>query len=537
MKQMENKNTIVALFLMMLLWVGYTFLFPAPPIAPVQSGSTAAVLSTTAAAPEISNPSLTVTASTPAEAPVAQLKEIVVETDLYRAVLTTKGARLKEFYLKNYHSKADETSPEVNLITSGAQGGTLALTGEGDFTVADQAIYAIDQSDTVMQIATGEEKSLSFSYLLPTGIILQKIYTFNGQNYSVAVDLQVQNPTASARQGIVALALIEDTEKTFTGDIVDDTSAAVSLAGTKLRVDTLSDLGKEDKTYKEEVLWSGYKNKYFIKALGAADQNKMDVAIQKKGTIVETRFKSPLLLIPSGQIVSFKYFSYLGPLDYQILQDAGHNLVSAVDMGFFEILAKPLFYVLKFFYGYVGNYGWAIILLTVLIKIIFWPLTDKSYKSMKAMQTLQPEMQKLREKHKNDRDTLNKEIMTLYKEHRVNPLGGCLPMVVQIPVFFALYQVLMNMIELRHAPFIFWLTDLSVKDPYYITPLVMGATMFIQQKLTPSQLDPIQQKIFLIMPVVFTFLFLNFPSGLVVYWLVNNILTIAQQLSVNRKKI
>ncbi|MDO9079815.1 MAG: membrane protein insertase YidC, partial [Desulfuromonadales bacterium] len=205
--------------------------------------------------------------------------------------------------------------------------------------------------------------------------------------------------------------------------------------------------------------------------------------------------------------------------------------------GFFEILAKPLFYVLKFFYDYVGNYGWAIILLTVLIKIIFWPLTDKSYKSMKAMQTLQPEMTKLREKHKNDRDTLNKEIMTLYKEHRVNPLGGCLPMLVQIPVFFALYQVLMNMIELRHAPFIFWLTDLSVKDPYYITPLVMGATMFIQQKLTPSQLDPIQQKIFLAMPIVFTFLFLNFPSGLVVYWLVNNVLTIAQQLSVNRKKI
>lgn len=533
---MENKNTIVALSLMMLLWIGYTFLFPPPQNMPTQPVNTSPVVA--APAPDISNSSLVLPSPTTVPAmPAAQLKEISIETDLYRAVLTTKGARLKEFYLKKYKTKADESSPEVNLVTSVSQGGTFALTGEGDFFISEQAIFAVDNPDTLLRLTAAEEKSLSFSFLLPSGITLKKTYTFNGKNYSVAVDLQVQNATPSAKQGTVALALIEDTDKTLTGDIVDDTSAAATLVGDKLRVNTLSDLAKEGKTYKDEVLWSGYKNKYFIKSIGATDKKATEVLIHKKGTLVETRLKSPLLLIPSGQTVSLNYFSYLGPLDYQILKDAGYDLVKAIDMGFFEILAKPLFYVLKFFYGYVGNYGWAIILLTVLIKIIFWPLTDKSYKSMKAMQTLQPEMQKLRDKHKNDRDTLNKEIMTLYKEHRVNPLGGCLPMVVQIPVFFALYQVLMNMIELRHAPFIFWLTDLSVKDPYYITPLVMGATMFIQQKLTPSQLDPIQQKIFLIMPVVFTFLFLNFPSGLVVYWLVNNVLTIAQQLSVNRKKI
>ena len=468
--------------------------------------------------------------------PAAQLKEITIETDLYRAVLTTRGARLKEFYLKNYRRKANESSSLVNLVSTAAQGGTFALTGEGDFSVADHVIYSVDKDENFLRISGSEEKSLTFSFLLPSGVTLLKTYKFNGQNYSVAVDLQVQNSSPSARQGTLSLALLEDTDQTLTGDIVDDTSAAASLIGGKLQVDTLSDLTKENKIYKEEVLWSGYKNKYFIKSVGAADLQKLEVAIHKKGSIVETRFNSPLLLIPAGGVVSLNYFSYFGPLDYQILKDAGHNLVSAVNMGFFEILAKPLFYVLKFFYDYVGNFGWAIILLTVLIKIIFWPLTDKSYKSMKAMQTLQPEMTKLREKHKNDRDTLNKEIMALYKEHRVNPLGGCLPMLVQIPVFFALYEVLMNMIELRHAPFIFWLTDLSAKDPYYITPLIMGATMFIQQKLTPSQLDPIQQKIFLAMPIVFTFLFLNFPSGLVVYWLVNNVLTIAQQLSVLRKK-
>lgn len=536
---MENKNTIIALSLMMLLWIGYTFLFPAPPSAPALPGNApiAAVVNVPSS-PEQAGGASVLTAPAPSPSPVsaAQLKEITIETDLYRAVLTTQGARLKEFYLKKYKSKTNESSSQVNLVTSASQGGTFALTGEGDFSASDRAIYTANSIDSLLRLTATEEKTLSFSLPLSSGVTLLKTYTFNGRNYSVAIDLQVQNTTPSAKQGTVSLALIEDTEKTLTGDIVDDTSAAASLVGSKLHVDTHSSLNKGDKNYAGEVFWSGYKNKYFLKALGSSEQKKMDVAIHKSASVVETRFKSPILMLPAGQTISYKYFSYLGPLDFQILKETGHDLVRAIDLGFFAILAKPLFYVLKFFYDYVGNYGWAIILLTVLIKLIFWPLTDKSYKSMKAMQTLQPEMQKLRDKHKNDRDTLNKEIMTLYKEHRVNPLGGCLPMIVQIPVFFALYQVLMNMIELRHAPFIFWLTDLSVKDPYYITPLVMGVTMFIQQKLTPSQLDPIQQKIFLIMPIVFTFLFLSFPSGLVVYWLVNNLLTIAQQLSVNRKK-
>lgn len=534
---MENKNTIIALSLMMLLWVGYTFLFPTPQIttsSPVNT-ATSEVGNNSQRQEETKTP-LVLTTPSITQGQEAQLKEINIETDLYRAVFSTQGAKLTEFYLKNYKEKAKDSSSQVNLVTSATQGGTFALTGEGDFSTSAQSIFTVDNPDSLLRLAATDEKSLTFSLSLPSGVTLLKTYTFNGYNYSIGVDVNIQNATSSAKQGTVSLALIEDTSRTLTGDIVDDTSAAVSLVENKLHIDKISSLEKEDENYTNEVLWSGYKNKYFIKALGSADQNKMDVSIHKSASVIETSLKSPVLIIPSGQIVTLNYFSYLGPLDFQILKDTGHDFVKAIDLGFFEILATPLFHVLKFFYGYVGNYGWAIILLTILIKVIFWPLTNKSYKSMKAMQTLQPEMQKLRETHKNDREALNKEIMVLYKNHRVNPLGGCLPMVVQIPVFFALYQVLMNMIELRHAPFIFWLTDLSVKDPYYITPLIMGATMFIQQKLTPSQLDPIQQKIFLIMPVVFTFLFLNFPSGLVVYWLVNNILTIAQQLSVNRSK-
>jgi len=233
----------------------------------------------------------------------------------------------------------------------------------------------------------------------------------------------------------------------------------------------------------------------------------------------------------------------MGPADRAILADMPNKLAEAVDFGWFHLIAVPLLYLLNWFFQYVHNYGVAVILLTVLIKIIFWPLSQKSYKSMDQMKRLQPMLTKLREKYADDKERLNQEVMALYKTYKVNPAGGCLPMVVQIPVFFGLYKALLGSIELRHAAFIshvpftdlVWMADLSVKDPYYVTPLIMGATMFIQQKMTPTGGDPMQAKIMLLMPVVFTFMFLNFPAGLVVYWLVNNVLSIGQQWWMMRK--
>ena len=248
---MENKNTIVALSLMMLLWIGYTFLFPAPQVlAPqtVTSPESAASVSS----PETTTSSLPLTISGATKVTTAQLKDIKIETDLYRAVITTQGARLKEFYLKKYKSKADESALEVNLVTSAAQGGTFALTGEGDFSVADNAIYAVDNPDTLLQLTGSETKSLSFSFPLPSGVTLLKTYTFNGQNYSVAVYLQVQNATSSAKQGTVSLSLIEDTNQTLTGDIVDDTSGAATLVGSNLkRIPSLTSLRKISLTRKK----------------------------------------------------------------------------------------------------------------------------------------------------------------------------------------------------------------------------------------------------------------------------------------------
>ena len=229
--------------------------------------------------------------------------------------------------------------------------------------------------------------------------------------------------------------------------------------------------------------------------------------------------------------------------DRKLLRDISDELARSVDLGTFSIIAKGLLWLLEFFHKYVHNWGVAIIMLTFVIKALFWPLTAKSYASMEKMKKLQPMMTAIREKYKNDKEQMNKEVMALYKTYGVNPASGCVPVLIQLPVFFGLYQALLTAIELRHAPLVstlpftdkIWLADLSAKDPFYITPVIMGVTMFLQQRMSPPATDPMQQKIMMFLPIIFTFLFLGFPAGLVVYWLVNNILSIFQQWLMMRK--
>jgi YidC/Oxa1 family membrane protein insertase len=231
------------------------------------------------------------------------------------------------------------------------------------------------------------------------------------------------------------------------------------------------------------------------------------------------------------------YTLYAGPKDYGRLKSLGVNLQENIDFGWFmfgswsfvRLLAEPMFLLLTFIDRMVGNYGISIILLTLLIKTVFIPLTHKSFKSMRAMQAIQPQIKAIQEKHKGNKEKLSKETMALYKEHQINPLGGCFPIFIQIPFFIAFFNILYTSIELRHAPFMGWITDLSAKDPYYILPVVMGVSMFVQQKIQPSTMDPKQARIMMFLPVIFTFFFMNFPAGLVLYWLFNNLFTIAQQ--------
>jgi YidC/Oxa1 family membrane protein insertase len=254
----------------------------------------------------------------------------------------------------------------------------------------------------------------------------------------------------------------------------------------------------------------------------------------EKNILQANVISSSITILPQ-QVVKIPYRIYIGPKEEGQLKELGVSAEKLVDFGWFTVVAKPLLWVLRLTNNVTKNFGIDIIILSILIKIIFLPLTQISFKSMKEMQKVQPEMARLKETYKNDKARLQQEIMLLYKRRKINPMSGCLPMLIQIPVFIALYNALQFTIEMRHAPFLFWIKDLAAKDPIYITPLIMGATMVIQQKMTPTAADPAQAKLFMLMPIMFTFLFLSFPSGLVIYWLINNVLSIAHQYYLNKR--
>ena len=389
-----------------------------------------------------------------------------------------------------------------------------------------------------------------FSGFTANGVAITQTYRFHADRYGIDLAVTAANPTDNPVNGVFRTTLrsVPPKEK---GSYYAYVGFAL-LLDSKLDEIEVEDPG-EEKSARGDIGWVSYEDNYFISAVVPQ--------IPAKGSFTGKRLSSGVLegvflpaavsLPPSAQATS-EYQLYLGPRELGILKKFGKNLDQAINFGWTDIIAKPLLYVLRFFDQYLHNYGVSIILLTILVKILFWPLTHKSYKSMKEMQKLQPRMAKLREKYKGDKQKLNQEMMALYKTYKVNPMGGCLPMVVQIPVFFALFRVLGACIELRHAPFVFWINDLSAPDrlfhfsfqiPFMTAPygipvltLLMGASMFVQQKMTPSPGDPAQAKIMMFLPVIFTFMFINFPSGLVLYWLVNNLLSIGQQYRIYKKK-
>ena len=280
--------------------------------------------------------------------------------------------------------------------------------------------------------------------------------------------------------------------------------------------------------------WIAFDSKYFLTAIIPESDNE---PVEIRGMIAGEKLAilSYLQAFPekNAEIV-LKAKAYFGPKLLKQLEIAGHDLNKAIDLGWFGIFAIPLLKLLNLFYRYFHNYGIAIILLTILIKLLFYPLSQKSLKSMREMQRIQPQIQAIKDQHKEDKERLNKEMINLMKTNNVSPMGGCLPLLFQMPIFFALYRVLYSSVELFHAPFFGWIHDLSSKDPYFITPIAMGLLMVVQQKMTPSTMDPIQKKMMVMMPIVFTFLMLFLPAGLNLYMLVNSILTILQQYLFNK---
>jgi YidC/Oxa1 family membrane protein insertase len=399
-----------------------------------------------------------------------------------------------------------------------------------------------------------ESGEISFSRSLDNGLTIVKRYGFNSERDALDLEIEIQN--SSSNQIPVTMG-VEWIGKIDLRKLIDDGNRDFGLKYAYLKNQKVEakDLGGSgssgctpgcsspsatiepfDISDNGDIRWFAFSGEYFT-ALLMPSPLKGNVTLNVKGTekslLTAEMVSSPLSVLP-GQSVKIPYRVYLGPKETERLKELGSDAEKLIDFGYFTVVARPLLWFLRLTNNVTKNFGIDIIILSILIKIIFLPLTQISFKSMKEMQKVQPEMARLKELHKNDKARLQQETMLLYKRRKINPMSGCLPMVIQIPVFIALYNVLQSTFEMRHAPFMLWISDLSAKDPIYLTPLVMGATMVIQQKMTPSAADPAQAKLFMLMPIMFTFMFLSFPSGLVLYWLVTNVLSIAHQYYLNK---
>ncbi len=455
-------------------------------------------------------------------------KDVRVENDLYSAVFTTRGGVIDYYEIKKHKDKEGK-----NVILLAGQGAEfpLAIGSKEDFDISN-VNFSTSGKDITLDKDNASD-TLVFEYS-DSEFVIRRTYTFYYGTYRIDLKDEVSGPsdywiTLGTDFGIH--------DKTGTWAHI----GPVLLKETD-RIEFTAKKVKEPMSFTGSLKWIAQEDKYFFASLIPLN-NMEEVKVWKQ--------KDSLIIAFRGRPGSNSFILYAGPKEYDRLKALGVSLEHIVDFGFFSVIAVPLFWILKLFYKFTNNYGWAIVLLTFIIRIPFIPLVNKSQKAMKKLQELQPRMAEIREKYKKDPQRMQKEMMALYKTHKVNPLGGCLPILLQLPVFFALYKILMIAIELRGTPFILWIKDLSSPDSLFghipsgfpliggfavgPLPILMGVSMVIQQKLTPSTMDPTQTKIMMLMPIVLTFLFLNFASGLVLYWLMNNVFSIAQQLYVNRK--
>jgi len=470
-------------------------------------------------------------------------KQVVVVTPLYTARFSSRGGVIESLRLNEYLS--DEDKP-VELIPE-AETKPLAvmlLTDDGRRIDLGNAVWQVSADS--LGLEEESEASLIFEVETEGGLRVTKTCRFQGDTYAFGLDLRVAGPASYVVRGL-EVGWGSGLSVTETHREKDDLGSFKSLTLTSEGIEK-SDRGdvedEADIAVRGEITWVGVKTKYFFAALVPAEaEEAVSHAFRASDKAIGVALEVPL----SGP-ASRQFMVYAGPLDYERLKDLGYGLDQAVDFGWSVIspLSKLIFRFMLLVHEVVPNYGVVIILLSALTKLLFWPLTQKSFKSMREMQKVQPEMAELKEKYKNDPQKLNKAMMALYKERGVNPLGGCFPMLLQMPVFFALFNVLRTTIELRGAPFALWIQDLSSPDvvahlpfslPFIgnaisLLPILMGAAMFIQQKMQST--DPKQAALTYMMPILFTFLFFRFPSGLVLYWLVNNILTISHQYLLTR---
>jgi len=490
-----------------------------------------------------------------------EVRDVMVETPLYRAIFTTEGGRLKSWRLKEYKDRVktvvlwrrveDPEPKEVEMVAvESSDELPLATEFEVEGTEGRNVVFEADRGELLLE--ERDEGSITFIARLGGGVDIVKRYRFHGSEYRVDLDVEVinrgttnVNPEMSLSwYGMVGRA----SRYTFAGPSVLSETGVERLKTKEIQ---------KGRQFTGDIRWMADENNYFVSLIAPRKMDDVTVDVREregsergKGLGFESRMTFYKGRVAPGERVESSFLIYVGPKLPELLKGLEVEGEKAINFGkYLGSIEKILLWFLELAHDVTGNYGVAIIILSILLKVIFWPLSRRSYRSMQEMQKIQPEMKMLQEKYKEDKQRLNQEMMALYKRRKVSPVGGCLPMLVQFPFLIALYKALPLSFNLRHAPFVLWLRDLSAADTFFVDqltlpllgntpvgplPLLMGVSMLIQQKMSPTMGDPRQAKMMMIMPVMFIFIFLNFPSGLVLYWFVQNLLTIGEQYLTRR---
>lgn len=533
---MEQVRLFAAIILSIIVFAGWNFLFP--PQKPTQVPPEPQVEQSLPQPAEVAIPAADIK-------PVTVVAETltVVDSPLYRITFTNRGAAVKQFELKQYKETLDSDaykqiiSPEVDRTF------TLSLAKNGIAGV-DGALFEADAEEVV--VAEGGA-SLTYRWVSPAGVEVLRSFRFDPDTYAIASTVTLRNGSPLAVDDALAFGLVSTVAKGRAYGF-EGPSGYVNGHLENVKVKKIQDKN----LFTGTVEWVAQQSRYFLTAVIPEEGAGSSMRLADDNGVITAAMTLPTGVVQPGMEKSYTVNILAAPKSYPMLKKLDSSIHKAVNFGWFDIIAKPCLALMNLIHDHVvANYGIAIILLTILIKLIFWPLGNKSYTSMHEMKKLQPIMAKLREKYANDKQRMNQEVMALYKTYKVNPMSGCLPLLVQMPIFFALYRMLYSAVELRHAPFFGWITDLSAPDrlfhfgfsiPMMVQPtgipvltLLMGATMFLQQKMSPSTGDPTQAKMMMLMPLVMTVIFVNFSSGLVLYWLVNNVLSISQQYYITKK--
>lgn len=564
----EQKRLLLAVVLSVVVLVGYQTFFVKPPLPNSQTQSNQAQDSqsqqdqnqqTQQVNQEPSNISdykAPLVQPEPVEKPESQFRTISVSTPLYNIAISEYGASVRRFELKKYKQTNQPDSPLKQLVSDNLASGIFSLDLERE-SVPDlkNAVYTANITTDKTFVSQGS-KSIEFIFTTDRGLVIKKVFTFNADSYMIDCDVILQNGSEMSFNDSIVISTPgiynEEVKKrsrfAFEGPVVyvDDEYSAIKPKNIE-----------EKSTYNGQIGWSGFTERYFMAAVMPKPSKDGVVNLDTKiklayaNDLVTNDLIQTMDRLAPGKQAQYSFLFYMGPKSLKVLGEYDNSFKKSINFGFFNIIAKPLLITMNTIHDVIPNYGIAIILLTVLIKLIFWPLGTKSYKSMNEMKKVQPLMQELRAKYKDDKQRMNKEVMGLYKTYKVNPASGCLPMIVQMPIFFALYRMLYQAIELRHAPFFGWISDLSAPDRLFefsfsipmmqaphglpVLTLVMGASFLLQQKMTPATGDPMQAKMMMMMPIFMTVLFINFPSGLVLYMFVNNIISMGQQYYIQKK--